>query len=403
LFRGRHLDVEEDSVSRPLTIVADENIPAVEAYFSHLGPVTRVKGRELNAAQLAGADLLLVRSVTAVNEQLLAASALQFVATATIGVDHLDTDYLSQRGIGWANAPGSNANSVVEYVLSALCWQPGRMAALLAGGTVGIIGMGNVGSSLYRRLDALGITCRAYDPLIAQDDFAVMTSLEQVLAADVVCCHAPLSYGAPHGSFHMLAYAQLAQLKPGALLINAGRGEVIDGQGLKQLLAERSDLSAILDVWEHEPAIDSELLAAVALATPHIAGYSYDGKLAGTQMIYQACCRYLSLPEQAPVASSTKISTIDIEPAGTVAQGLCRAIAAAYSVVEDDERLRRELEGQSPRQRALAFDALRKNYPRRQEFASFRIGNSALLSPSLQGALTTVGFKLSVDSNTNRE
>jgi len=387
-------------LSGPLTIVADENIPDVERYFSQLGAVTRVNGRELNAEQLRSADLLLVRSVTSVNAQLVAASALQFVATATIGTDHLDIDYLTKRGIGWANAPGSNANSVVEYVLSALCWQPGLLSALLAGGTVGIIGMGNVGSQLYQRLQALGIVCHGYDPLISQHSFAGMTSLEQVLAADVVCCHAPLSYGEPHGSFHLLGFAQLAQLKPGAVLINAGRGEVIDGLALKQLLAQRSDLTVILDVWESEPAIDPALLAAVSLGTPHIAGYSYDGKLAGTRMIYQACCRYLSLPEQLPASSTKKTCIFQLNPTATVEQGLGEAITAVYNIAEDDGRLRRELAGSTARQRANSFDALRKNYPRRREFAGFRIGNSHLLSPSLQSALATVGFQLQLNTST---
>jgi erythronate-4-phosphate dehydrogenase len=396
--------IEEFNLSKPLAIVADENIPEVEAYFSHLGPITRVNGRQLNAQQVRDADLLLVRSVTAVNAELVAGSAVQFVATATIGVDHLDTDYLTKRGIGWANAPGSNANSVVEYVLSSLCSRAGLISALLAGGTVGIVGMGNVGSLLYRRLNALGIRCLAYDPLIAQHSFAVMASLQQVLTADVLCCHAPLSYAGPHPSFHLLGYAQLAQLKTGALLLNAGRGEVIDSLALAKLLSQRSDLTAIVDVWENEPAIDVALLAAVNLATPHIAGYSYDGKLAGTRLIYHACCRYLSLAPQHPSVSvmNRPAGTIVLNSAATVEQGLRQAIGCVYNIAEDDSSLRRELQGKSASERALAFDLLRKNYPRRREFGCFIIGNSDQLSASLQAALVAVGFQLRGAANTQQ-
>ena len=233
---------------KSLKIVADENIPSVETIFSALGVVVTVNGRHLNKEQLLDADVLLVRSVTQVNRALLEGTPVRFVATATIGTDHLDKEYLKEKEIAWASAPGCNADSVVDYVISAFCRLEGLLEWLLADGVVGIVGMGNVGSRLYHRLNRLGINVCAYDPLIEQDRYSVLTNLDDVLKSDVICLHAPLSHDGDHPSYHLFDSDRLASLNTGTVLINAGRGAVVDNAALKQLLIERDDVSAVLDV-----------------------------------------------------------------------------------------------------------------------------------------------------------
>jgi len=253
-----------------LAIVADENIPQVESYFSSLGSVTRVDGRLLTNDQLRDADILLVRSVTDVNEALLAGTRVRFVATATIGTDHLDIDYLDNNGIGWASAPGCNADSVVDFVISAICRMEGLLKWLLADGVVGIIGLGNVGSRLYRRLDELGISCLGYDPLIKQDRYPILSDLDSVLAADVICLHAPLTIDGNHPSYHLLNAQRLGSLRSGTVIISAGRGAVVDTAALQAMLGERNDIGTVLDGWENEPNINIEFMKHVGLVWPHL-------------------------------------------------------------------------------------------------------------------------------------
>ncbi len=391
------------SITPRLNIVADENIPFVAEFFQSLGNVTTYPGRTLSAGQVRDADVLLVRSVTAVNEDLLAGSRVGFVGTCTIGIDHLDVDYLQSKGIAYHSAPGCNANSVVEYVFSVLARQkPDWLQA-----SFGIIGCGNVGGHLYRRLTALGLACRCYDPFKSSDSQADLTELEQVLQADVVCLHTPLTTDGPFPTFHILDERRLRALKPGCLLINAGRGAAIDNQALKQVLAERADITAVLDVWEPEPLLDAGLLQQVAIASPHIAGYSYDGKVQGTAMIYAALCRHLKVDLAVAVnqllgADESGRQTISLAQAAasTPDQALLnQCILLAYDVAEDDARMRQRLLSADcqadPQAFAEAFDHLRKHYPKRREFPCFAVaGLEPMKKKSLIKRLTTLGFTL---------
>jgi erythronate-4-phosphate dehydrogenase len=376
-----------------LIIVVDENIPNAREYFSSIGDVTCVNGRSLSNKQVLDADILLVRSVTPVNRNLLHGSRVRFVATATIGVDHLDTDYLDAMGIGWSSAPGSNANSVVDYVVSALCRLEGVLASLLAGARVGIIGMGNVGGRLYQRLDGLGIDCRGFDPLIPQNRYPVLTTLSEVLDCEVICCHTPLTADGLHATHHMIDHGVLSQLKQGTVLINAGRGGVIDNEALLKALSARDDLRVVLDVWEGEPAIDADLLALVNYGTAHIAGYSLEGKLAGTEMIYQACCRFLRLADKTGGSVNNDTVQIDMDSRHSLVAGLKDAVLSCYDINDDDQRLRDAYStGNDGESRAHAFDQLRKNYPIRREFSRCRIGNWQILDENLQARLRALGF-----------
>jgi erythronate-4-phosphate dehydrogenase len=374
-----------------MLIVADENMPQVRDAFASLGEVRTVSGRALDAGAVKDADILLVRSVTRVDRQLLDGSRVRFVGSATIGTDHLDLDYLQARGIAAASAPGSNANAVVDYVLSALCALDGVMEGLLAGKRVGVIGLGNVGSRVLVRLQGLGIHCVGYDPLLPETALP-RGDLAAVLDADVVCCHAPLTRGVSFPTHHMLDMPALRRLRAGAVLLNAGRGGVVDNSALKQLLAERSDLRAILDVWEHEPTIDTELLARAALGSPHIAGYSLDGKIAGTRMILEACCRFLNRP--VPAFDGVQMQSPRVYlPTGLSGIALLRAaVLAVYDASADDRRMRAAFEHVGSDAIGAAFDALRKNYPERRELSACRIENWDQFGGEQQALLQRAGF-----------
>jgi erythronate-4-phosphate dehydrogenase len=379
-----------------MKIIADENIPCVERAFASLGEVSLLPGRGMQAAQVRDADILLVRSVTRVDSSLLEGSSVRFVGSATIGFDHVDRNYLQQRQIGFATAPGSNATSAAEYVVSALLVLSEQQGIELAGKTAGIIGCGNVGSRVRQRLAALGISCLVNDPPLqasgGQDGFV---SLGEVLQADIVTVHVPLTEAGPYPTRHLVDEALLRRLKAGAIFINTARGAVADNRALDRLLARRTDLSVVLDVWENEPAISASLLQKVDIGTPHIAGYSYDGKLRGTEMIYQAACDYFAVPVQWQAAAEVgPAARIDLraQGAGNLLDVARRAVLACYDVRQDDQRLR-EILSLPEAQRAAAFDRLRKDYPVRREFSE-----TTVLLPEPEGALgrllSALGFKL---------
>lgn len=382
-----------------MLIVADENIARVGEAFAAYGEVRTLPGRSLGAEAVRDADILLVRSVTPVGRDLLEGSRVRFVGSATIGVDHIDTTWLDAQGVVWANAPGCNATAVVEYVLGCLAALDGVLERLSSGGVVGVIGLGNVGSRLVTRLRRLGIRCIGYDPLLAMADplsgaatNLPLCDLEQVLAADVICCHAPLTREGAYPSLHMLDANRLRQLRPGAVLLNAGRGGVVDNAALRDLLVDRPDLRVVLDVWEGEPRIDRALLAAVALGTPHIAGYSVDGKLAGTRQVLAACARQFgwALPASPLAADSVPTVTIDDELSGMAL--LRHAIAQVYDVRNDDRRLRSRLNEVMAEEVGAEFDNLRKTYPERREFAAVRIDNWDALCTGNRSLLLALGF-----------
>lgn len=377
-----------------MKIVADENIPLVNEFFSRLGDVVCLPGRSLSAADVVDADALIVRSVTRVNEALLAGSNVKFVGTCTIGVDHLDQAYLDRQGISWSSAPGCNANSVVEYVYAALA----HLDVNWLGVRFGIIGCGNVGGLLYQRLKAQGVDIRCYDPNLTAAQNPDLTSLDDVLACDVISMHTPLVTGGPYPSFHLLGAQELRQLKPGAVLINAGRGPVIDNQALLQVLNERADLRVVLDVWEPEPDISQELLDKVLLGSPHIAGYSYDGKLNGTERVYRSLCAHLGVKPQATLESlvpplKDNQLCVDNErlPVFALAQALIKQVC---DIAADDARLRTLSSSARTGAQSVSegFDSLRKHYPKRREFHNYQVHLDSV-PPEYKQWLEVLGFR----------
>lgn len=359
-----------------ISILTDENIPAVEHYFGSAATVRRVGGRKLQHSHLQGVDVLLVRSVTKVNEALLHNTSVKFVGTATSGVDHIDRDYLHRQGVGFAHAPGSNANSVVEYVLAAIAAVKGKLERLLAGGTVGIVGYGVIGSTMAARLRALGIKYQVYDPWLEDIAISNPASLATVLGCEVVTLHCELTRQQPWPSFHLLGEEELAGLQPDGLLINASRGPVVDNRAMLALLEAGRAPTTVFDVWEGEPRIQHALLDQVTLGSAHIAGYSLDGKLLATRMLSDAAALHLglALPDEGSPAGEPETLTIPGKLAGAVL--MRHLLEARYEIRRDDALLRSVTLGRDIAQAGLGFDLLRKQYRERRELlGSTVLGN----------------------------
>jgi len=398
-----------------MKIVADENIPLLAEAFGPLGEVVALPADAITPQTVADADALLVRSVTPVGPDLLDGSRVRFVATATIGIDHVDTAYLERRGIGFASAQGSNARSVAEYVLAALLVLARRRGRRLADLAVGVVGVGNVGGRLARMLEGLGVRVLRNDPPLARRTGEARFLPFETLAreADVLTFHVPLTRTGPDATYHMIDRDLLGRLRPGVWLVNTSRGAVAETEALAEAAERgrgsggREGLGALVcDVWEGEPAIPARLLAAADLATPHIAGYSYDGKVAGTRMVLEALCRHFGLQrpwDPRPLMPPPRVRRLDLTgPEGRDAAGrldpeeaLGRAVRAAYDIEADDRALRAMLD-RPEAERPGYFKRLRREYPVRREFpettVAVREGDEAAAR-----VLQAVGFPVEVE------
>ncbi|EOI3551381.1 4-phosphoerythronate dehydrogenase PdxB [Cronobacter turicensis] len=357
-----------------MKILVDENMPYARELFSRLGEVQAVPGRPIPQAELNDADALMVRSVTQVNRDLLDGKNIRFVGTATAGTDHVDEDYLREAGVAFSAAPGCNAIAVVEYVFSALLMLGERDGFALTDRTVGIVGVGNVGSRLQARLEALGVRTLLCDPPRAdrgdrgdRGDFRPLDEL--VREADILTFHTPLFKDGPYKTLHLADEALIARLKPGAILINACRGPVVDNAALLARLEAGQPLSVVLDVWEPEPALNVELLKRVDIGTAHIAGYTLEGKARGTTQVFEAYSHFLGAPQQVALATllpPPEFGRVTLQ--GPLDQAtLKRLVHLVYDVRRDDAPLRRVagIPGE--------FDKLRKNYQERREWSSLYV------------------------------
>lgn len=373
-----------------MRIVADENIPLLDAFFQGFGEIRRYPGRTLDRAAVADADILLVRSVTKVTRELLEGTPVRFVGTCTIGTDHLDVEYFNEAGIQWSSAPGCNARGVVDYVLGSLLTLAEIEGADLAQRTYGVVGAGQVGGRLIKVLRGLGWNVLVCDPPRQAAEGGDYVSLDEIIQrCDVISLHTPLEKTGEAPTWHLFDRKRLQQLKEGAWLINAARGPIVDNLALRDVLLEREDLQAVLDVWEHEPQVDAELAELCVIGTPHIAGYSLDGRQRGTAQIYQALCQHLGQPASIRLEDLLPNQwlaqvTLDAETDPVWALNmLCRGV---YDPRRDDADFRRSLFPDATQQK-LAFDALRKHYPPRREIEGLRVaikGESAALAQLVQ-------------------
>ena len=377
-----------------MVIVVDENVPYGREAFGLLGAVRMAQGRKISREMLADVDALVVRSITKVDRELLEGTPVRFVGTCTIGEDHVDKALLASQGITFSSAPGCNANSVGEYIIAALLHLAEKHGLTLAGMKLGIVGVGNVGKCVRQKAEALGLQCVLNDPPRFEKEGGdpIFRPIDEILDCDIITFHVPIEKAGPNATWHLADAAFLSRMKPGGILINSSRGPVVDNQALKSVLREGSLRAAVLDVWEAEPRVDTELLDLVDIGTPHIAGYSFDGKVNGTRQVYEAFCASLNRrPEwdPSPLLPAPDCRQLTINPGESDA--LSGAVRAVYEIMADDARMREMLALTTSEEQSAWFDRLRKEYPRRREFFNTRVSFSRP-DEAVERAFSGVGF-----------
>jgi erythronate-4-phosphate dehydrogenase len=371
-----------------IKIIADNKIPFLQNILEPYAEVEYLPGADTGASQVKTADALITRTRTKCTENILQESKVKIITTATIGFDHIDTQYCAQNKIEWTNAPGCNSGSVKQYIASVLAILATKKQMPLANKTLGIIGVGNVGSKVKTVAEALGMRVLLNDPPRAEkegkQDF---TDLDILLSqSDIITFHVPLQRSGKYKTFHLGNDELFAKCKKEVIIINSSRGEVINNADLLDALKDNRINEAILDVWENEPDIDPELLKNVLIATPHIAGYSVDGKANGTAMSVQAISRFFNLPlkqwypENLPVPENP---LIEVDASNKSLQEiLAGCILHTYNIMEDDGRLR---------ENPSSFEQQRGSYPIRREFGAYQIKlNNG--SDFIKKSLNKIGF-----------
>lgn len=396
-----------------MKIVADQDIFAVERIFQPLGELALLPGRGISKSDLMNADVLLVRSVLTVDRGLLAETPVRFVGTATSGVDHVDTRWLREAGIAFAHARGANAPAVVEYCLGALArlTLAGRIDETAR--RVGVIGAGAIGGRLVKKLRELGYEVIVCDPPLAeaaraksggksspeQASASDYQSMAAALDCDIVSLHVPLTHTGQHATAGLLDANALARLRPGAVLLQASRGGVVDETALLARLADGPELRCVIDVWEHEPAINTALADKVNLATPHIAGYSEQAKWAAGSMLARQLAAHCKLPQLEPAAAAGSVENLEIPPEWAKDdQGHWRVIDHCLALANLSARCKRWAAKSDPERDpqliAREFDQLRKPRLRRREFSATRLSGAESLTERQRNWLAKAGFIL---------
>ncbi|MFH1904844.1 MAG: 4-phosphoerythronate dehydrogenase [bacterium] len=382
-----------------MKIVVDENIPFGREAFSTLGEVETSHGREIAPKKLENADVLIVRSITKVNSELLERSQVKFVGTATIGLDHIDVKYLNDRNIGFASASGSNSNSVSEYIACALLYTVNKLCLNLRDLTIGVVGVGSVGSKVAKKANALGMKVLLNDPPLSDrtGDIKYRPIQELMANCDILTFHVPLERQGKYPTYHMIDEKFLRCLKKCPVIVNTSRGGIMDTKAVKSALMHCRISQVILDVWENEPDIDTGMLKMSLVGTPHIAGYSFDGKVNGTFMIYNSLCQYLNKkakwnPNDFLPDSNCPVIKVGEMNNGSLEKKLHEVISQVYDIEKDDSKLR-EIAAITAEKQGMYFDSLRKNYPVRREFFNTEILFEKEDS-QLANILSEIGFKV---------
>ena len=340
-----------------MKIVIDDKIPYIRETISRLtDDAVYIKGSDIGPEDVRDADALIVRTRTRCDERLLGGSSVKFVATATIGFDHIDAGYMERAGIEWMSCPGCNAASVAQYVRSVLLLLKRGRRARLCGLTMGIVGCGHVGTKVKAVAEEYGMRVLVCDPPRQERSdggpFATMGDIER--EADIITFHVPLTADGPHPTLHLADKAFFRRLGRRPLIINTSRGPVVDNAALLDALIYNKVGDAVVDTWENEPQISRELLGRVWIGTPHIAGYSADGKVNADNMVIEGLCRRFGLdvpprivPPKLPATfvPSTDDDTLRLQ---------------LYNPLDDSARLKASPE---------SFEELRGNYPLRRERA----------------------------------
>lgn len=373
-----------------MKFIIDDKIPYIQGALEPFGEVLYLPGPKTTPEIACDADAIITRTRTICNEQLLAGSSVKIIATATIGFDHIDTEYCDKAGIVWTNAPGCNSKSVEQYIASALFVLAERKGLELKGKTIGVVGVGQVGSKVARVCELFGMNVLLNDPPRARKEgLDHFCSLERIIQeADIITLHVPLCMQGEDATYHLADDRFFRALKRKPILINSCRGEVLDSNSAKTALKNHLISGLVIDCWENEPALDLELLGMVDLATPHIAGYSKDGKANGTSMSIQALSRFFGLGIDDWKAENVELpDSILIEMDGSELSEekiLSKAILATYDIRMDDAALRKKPE---------LFEQLRGDYPVRREYPVYTI-HCLNVGQKMQGKLVALGFKI---------
>lgn len=338
-----------------MKIVVDDKIPYIRETICQLADkVVFLSGAAITAADVKEADVLVVRTRTHCNQQLLEGSKVQLVVTATIGYDHIDTHWLDKAGIRWTNCPGCNSGSVAQYVECSLLLLEQQKKLPLSQSTIGIVGCGHVGSKVKAVAERLGMHVLVCDPPLQKANSQKLTansyvSLDDIeRRCDVITFHVPLTREGQYATWHLADDAFFQRLSRVPYIINTSRGEVVDNKALLKALEEGRVRDAVIDVWENEPHPDAALLEKVFIGTPHIAGYSADGKVNADNMVVDAICQQFGLPHPEPIVPPTLPS--DIHLTGSPLD--------LYNPMDDSRKLKAE---------PSFFEQLRNNYPLRRE------------------------------------
>jgi erythronate-4-phosphate dehydrogenase len=378
-------------VKKKIKLVADNKIPFLHGVLDPIADVIYLPGKEISHDHVRDADALIIRTRTKCNKDLLDGSKIRFIATATIGFDHIDTEYCQFKNIVWANAPGCNSSSVEQYVLSSLINISTKRRFRLAGSTIGIVGVGHVGAKIARVAKVLGMNVLLNDPpRQRQEDGSQFVSLEKIQKeSDIITVHVPLTMTGNDKTYHMVNKKFMDNLSKRVHLINTSRGEVIDEKALKELIGNDRSGAVILDVWEKEPHIDIDLLEKVDIATPHIAGYSLDGKANGTQMSVRSLSRFFNLGLDNWSVNSLPLpaeSRIIIDAAERSSESIIsEVVLKTYNVLDDDANFRK-----SPG----SFEEQREHYHPRREFGAFTV-HLTNDKENVKAAISYLGFMVS--------
>lgn len=373
-----------------MKIIADDKIPFLRGALEPFAEVVYLPGKETTKDIVRDADALITRTRTHCDAALLSGSKVKVIATATIGFDHIDTAWCEANGIIWRNAPGCNSWSVKQYMASVLVTLARRHGLDLSAMTLGVVGVGNVGSKVAEAAGILGMKVLLNDPPRERAEGGDFVSLDYLTAhSDIITLHVPLLKDGPDATWHLFDAARIAGLGREQILVNSSRGPVVDNKALKAALETGSIKAAVLDVWEGEPELDPALVRLLDISTPHIAGYSADGKANGTTAAVRTVAEVLGLPLKGWTASGipAPVQSLDfkLDAEGKSAQEvLTEAILHTYDVSADSDALRADLG---------AFERLRGDYPVRREFGSFTIELSGA-SVEMAGKLRKLGFKI---------
>ena len=374
-----------------MKIVCDNKIPFLRGAFEPFAEVVYLPGAQTTPEVVKDADALVTRTRTICNEALLKGSSVKAIATATIGYDHIDTSWCEANGIAWSNAPGCNSWSVKQYISSVLAVLAQRHGLRLDALTLGVVGVGNVGSKVADVGRAFGMRVLLNDPPRERAEGPdAFVDLDTVLAeSDIVTVHVPLTRAGEDATWHLFDAARLARMRPSQILINSSRGPVVDNAALKNILLKGGLKAAVLDVWEGEPDLDPELVGLLDISTPHIAGYSADGKANGTTMSVRYLATRLGLPlvdwTASGVPAPPQPLAFNVDASGKTPQEvLSEAILHTYDVRQDSDALRAELD---------AFERLRGDYMVRREPSAFTLTLSGG-GPELAARLELLGFKV---------